>query len=306
MTRTARRIKGLWQLVVMVLIGALMLPISAVAADHHLDAPKLTVSVGEDSLNLAWDDVGGEAYWAVVVDAATGRTVWASEFPSHGRTATVKLSAGTYEAKVRGLGQPGVRDGETAGPWSNQVVATIGGCQTPATPEVIATPDGDFLNVKWLYDDVPGYPAEFTVSVDPGDQYAAGVSQRGMSVPWDKTKDTVVGVRAMTTCGSGDEGKAFVDATETSDKPPGKIRNLEIEAGRFDALVISWDPPVDGGPVDYYDVRASINNGAWVGEETTSTRYLVTLDEPLEMAEFYVRAVNEFGAGPWAYGSVVS
>lgn len=288
----------------------LLIPTKAAEAHHHLDPPKLTVTTDQNSLTMRWDDAGGEAYWAVIRDVATGDTVWAREFKSYGRTATVNLDPGDYEAKVRGLGQPGVRDGATAGPWSNTIVATVGQqkCSKPATPVVTATPDGDRLYITWTYEDTPGDPVgQFGYFSDQPDSVmrVTGPDKRSGILKWDPKLDTTVSVVAAKECAVGDAGTDFVEATDKPEIPdlPDMPEGLDVTRAGSGGALITWDRPSSGGEADHFALAVSVNAGPWVPHTTSETSLAIYPSTHVKLVQVYVAGENERGQGPAAYHS---
>ena len=81
-------------------------------------------------------------------------------------------------------------------------------------------------------------------------------------------------------------------------KPPGEVRNITIrdEGGAW--VLLTWEPPVEGGEVAVYRIQRHEPGGEWEDVATSIDCLELLRDQPRGVdVEFRVRAVNRAGTG---------
>jgi hypothetical protein len=81
-------------------------------------------------------------------------------------------------------------------------------------------------------------------------------------------------------------------------KEPGEVRDIRIVSEGDSWVILSWNPPVDGGQVGAYKIQRKGQSGAWkdIGTSVDITTLLTNQPRGVEF-EYRVLAVNKKGTG---------
>ncbi len=81
-------------------------------------------------------------------------------------------------------------------------------------------------------------------------------------------------------------------------KEPGEVRDIRIVSEGDSWVILSWNPPVDGGQVGAYKIQRKQPSGAWedIGTSVDTTTLLTNQARGVEF-EYRVLAVNKKGTG---------
>ena len=82
--------------------------------------------------------------------------------------------------------------------------------------------------------------------------------------------------------------------------PPGQVRRLQIVQKPNGPIKLIWQPPLDGGMVDAYEVqhRRCNGNSGWLHIATALTGEMILRDQPSgDYLEYRVRAINKTSSG---------
>ena len=81
-------------------------------------------------------------------------------------------------------------------------------------------------------------------------------------------------------------------------KAPGEVRDIRIVSEGDSWVILSWNPPVDGGQVGAYQIQRKQQGGAWedIGTSVDTTHLLTNQPRGIEF-DYRVIALNKAGAG---------
>ena len=81
-------------------------------------------------------------------------------------------------------------------------------------------------------------------------------------------------------------------------KPPGEVRNIAIRTEGDTWLLLTWEPPVDGGEVAVYRIQRRQPRDEWEDVATSIDRLELLRDQPRGVElDFRVLAMNRAGTG---------
>lgn len=81
-------------------------------------------------------------------------------------------------------------------------------------------------------------------------------------------------------------------------KPPGEVRNITIRDEGDTWVLLTWEPPVEGGEVVVYRIQRRQPGGEWVDVATSIDRLELLRDQPRGVdLEFRVFGMNRAGTG---------
>jgi hypothetical protein len=117
----------------------------AIAVAQPSLTPTLTAQVVGNQVTLQWTGVAGAQGYTVVVGTAPGAAdIGAMNVPATTTSLSTPAPDGVYYIRVRGFA------GSLIGPFSNEVVATVGGpCVVPTEPIVTASVNGGTVILNW-------------------------------------------------------------------------------------------------------------------------------------------------------------
>ncbi len=84
----------------------------------------------------------------------------------------------------------------------------------------------------------------------------------------------------------------------TALKPPGEVRNIAIRDEGDTWVLLTWEPPDDGGEVAVYQIQRRKPGGEWKDVATSIDRLELLRDQPRGVdLEFRIVAMNRAGTG---------
>jgi hypothetical protein len=246
-----RRIKGLWSVVVVVLVSSFVLAVPAAEASEPSPPQNLSADAGDGQVFLEWDppaDDGGSPVTVYPVIVRVGSN-WLRTIETPWTSLTVlELTNGvTYTFRVYARNA----DGDSS---YTQVSATPTGAATPGLPDpplnLEAAPGNGQVFLEWdpPVDDGGSPITVYRVVVRVGSSWLRTVETAGTSLSVLELGNGVeYTFRVYARNANGDSTYAQVSATPVGPGVPGPPANLTATSG--DGQVhLSWDPPVsDGG-----------------------------------------------------------